>query len=292
VAENVKLGFIGVGTTGAALARKLSDAGYPVVAVSSLGGDSARNVAGTIDGCQPVTNQGVADVAELVLIATPDDAIAEVVCGVGWHRGQGVAHLSGADSVDILRPAHEAGAFVGAFHPLQTFASVVQAVENIPGSTFALEAGEPLLTTLKEMAEAVGGHWIELGASDKIIYHAAAVMACNYLVTLMKLSTDLWDNFGVSRQEAVRALLPLVRGTLHNIETVGIPGCLTGPIARGDIGTVNKHIQALQKSAPELLDVYRGLGLQTVPVALAKGKIDNGRAEELKKLLQPSAVRQ
>ena len=285
----MKLGFIGVGTVGVALARKLSDAGYPVTAVSSKNGDSARKLAGTIDGCRPVNNQGVADAAELVLIATPDDAIAEVARGVGWHRGQGVVHLSGADSVDILQPAREDGASVGAFHPLQTFASVAQAIENIPGSTFALEAEEPLLATLKEMAEAVGGHWIELEASDKTIYHAAAVMACNYLVTLMKLSTDLWDKFGVPRQEAVRALLPLVRGTLHNIETVGIPGCLTGPIARGDTGTVSKHIQALRKSAPELLDAYRELGLQTVPIALAKGKIDNGRAEELKELLRKPA---
>ncbi len=292
MAEKMKLGFIGAGTVGAALARKLSDAGYPVAAVSSKNGASAKKLAGTVDGCQPADNQGVADTAELILIATPDDAIAEVARGVGWRRGQGVVHLSGADSVDVLQPAREAGALVGAFHPLQTFAGVAQAVENIPGSTFALEAEEPLLTTLKEMAQAVGGHWIELEASQKVLYHAAAVMACNYLVTLMKLSTDLWSDFGVSCEQAVRALMPLVRGTLHNIETVGIPACLTGPIARGDTGTVNKHIQALLKSAPELLDAYRELGLQTIPIALAKGKIDNGRAEELKKLLQPSAVEQ
>jgi len=285
VVEKMKLGFIGAGTVGGALARKLSDAGYSVAAVSSKHGESAIELAATIDGCRPGGNQEVADAAELVLIATPDDAIAEVVRGVEWHRGQGVVHLSGADSVDILQPAREAGASVGAFHPLQTFAGVAQAVENIPGSTFALEAEETLLAKLKEMAQAVGGHWIELEASQKVLYHAAAVMACNYLVALMKLSADLWDGFGVPREQAVRALLPLVRGTLHNIETVGIPGCLTGPIARGDTGTIIKHIQALHKSAPELLPAYRELGLQTVPIALAKGKIDSGRAEELKELL-------
>ena len=89
----------------------------------------------------------------------------------------------------------ETGARWAAIHPLQTFASVNQAIENIPGSTFAVEAEEPLLSTLKEMAAALGGHWIELKASDKVAYHAAAVMACNYLVTLVKLATDLWQTF-------------------------------------------------------------------------------------------------
>ncbi len=170
---------------------------------------------------------------------------------------------------------------VGGFHPLQTFAGVKQAIENIPGSTFALEAEEPLLTTLKNMAAALGGHWIELKASDKVAYHAAAVFASNYLVTLVKMATDLWQTFSIPTDQATRALLPLIRGTLHNIETIGIPQCLTGPIARGDTGTVNKHLKALHEKAPALLFPYKELGLQTIPIALAKGKIDKKQAGEL-----------
>ena len=156
----------------------------------------------------------------------------------------------------------------------------------MPGSTFALEAEEPLLTTLKDMATALEGHWIELKASDKVIYHAAAVIACNYLVTLVKLATDLWQSFNVPPQQATQALLPLIRGTIHNIETVGIPQCLTGPIARGDTGTIKKHLDALQKTAPGLLSAYRELGLQTIPVALAKGRINQKQAEELEALVK------
>jgi predicted short-subunit dehydrogenase-like oxidoreductase (DUF2520 family) len=232
------------------------------------------------------TAQEVADQARAVFITTPDDAIAPVANEIKWHPGQSVVHCSGADSVASLEPARKAGAEVGAFHPLQTFASVKQAIDNMPGSTFALEAEEPLLATLKEMASALGGNWVVLKASDKVLYHASAVIACNYLVTLVKLAGDLWPTFGVPPQKATQALLPLLRGTLHNIETIGIPNCLTGPIARGDIGTINKHLDALAQTAPHLLPTYRELGRQTIPIALAKGKIDQSRAKELETVLK------
>ncbi len=141
------------------------------------------------------------------------------------------------------------------------------------------------MTTLKNMATALGGHWLELGAGDKVLYHAAAVFACNYLVTLVKLATDLWQTFAIPREQAVQALLPLLRGTINNIDAIGIPECLTGPIARGDSGTIKKHISALQRVAPELTATYRELGLKTIPVSLAKGKINDRKADELKAIL-------
>jgi len=284
----LKLGFIGAGTVGTALSARLSGMGYPVVAVSSRSRASSQKLAQAVKGCRVLDSQGVADNAELIFITTPDDAIARVASEIKWRPGQGVVHCSGADSTAILKPARESGAQVGVFHPLQTFASVKQAMENITGSTFALEAGEPLLKTLKEMATALGGQWVELKAGDKVAYHAAAVIACNYLVTLLKLATDLWQTFDVPPQKATKALLPLLRGTIHNVETVGIPQCLTGPIARGDVGTIKKHLDALEQAAPHLVATYRELGLQTIPIAVAKGKIDKNQAEELRVILQPA----
>lgn len=282
----LKLGFIGAGTVGGALAIGLSRRGYPVVAVSSRSKTSAVNLARTISGCQAFSsNQEVAEAAELIFITTPDDAIAKAAAEIKWHPGQRVVHCSGADSTDILAGARQAGAAVGVFHPLQTFAGSQQALKNMPGTTFALEAEGPLLATLKKMAEVLGGRWIELRAEDKVIYHAAAVFACNYLVTLVKLAADLWRTFGIAPEPAVRALLPLLRGTINNIETVGIPECLTGPIARGDAGTIKKHLSALQKTAPDLLSAYRELGLKTIPIALAKGRLNQKQAAELEAVL-------
>lgn len=290
----IRVGFIGAGTVGTALALGLTRAeatglnagGYQVVAVSSRTRASADKLAKEICGCQSMsTNQAVADAAELVFITTPDGAIPMVASEVRWHAGQSVVHCSGADSTETLEPARKLGARVGAFHPLQTFASVKQAIDNLPGSTFAIEAEEPLLATLKDMATALGGSSIELRAGDKVIYHAAAVITSNYLVTLVKLATDLWQTFGIPRDEATKALMPLLQGTLNNIDNVGIPGCLTGPIARGDTGTVKKHIKALEKASPDVLSTYRELGRKTIPVALAKGRISEQQAQELEEIL-------
>lgn len=286
-ANMTNIGFIGAGTVGTALAVRLKEKGYMVTAVASRTLASAERLAGMVDSCRVQDSpQSVAEAADIVFITTPDDVIPGVVSQINWHSGQSVIHCSGADSLDILDPAGKAGACVGAFHPLQTFASITHALENIPGSTFAVEADEPLLSTLKEMALALNGQLIELKPGDKVIYHTAAVLACNYLVTLVKLATDLWQTFDVPPREATRALLPLLRGTINNLDNVGLPDCLTGPIARGDLGTVRKHLAALETRAPELLPSYRELGRQTLPISLAKGKIDDQIAEELRDVLQ------
>ena len=281
------LGFIGAGTVGTALAMRLREKGYPVAAVSSRTQASARRLAEMAPGCRVhETAQGVADEAEMVFITTPDDAIAGVAAGVRWHPGQSVVHTSGACSLEVLEPARKLGARVGAIHPLQTFASIQQAIENLPGSTFALEAEGELLSKLRDIAHALEGQVVELRGGDRALYHAAAVFACNYWVTLVKLAADLWGGFGVPTDQAVKALIPLLRGTLNNLAQVGLPQALTGPIARGDVGTIKRHIEALERKAPELLSTYRELGLQTLPIALAKGKVDEKRAQEIGKILE------
>jgi len=282
----LKTGFIGAGTTGTALAVRLSQKGCPVVAVSSRTLSSAQKLARLVPNCQFCnTAQGVAEAAGLVFITTPDDIIAQVCGEVQWHERQSVVHCSGAHSVDILEPARKLGAAVGSFHPLQTFADVDQAIENLPGSTFALEAEEPLLSMLKDLTSLLNGNWVELKPGDKVLYHAAAVFACNYLVTLVKLALDLWQDFGTSQKEATRALLPLLSGTINNIDNIGLPNCLTGPVARGDLGTIERHLSALESRSPSLLTTYKELGLQTIPIALAKGKVNEQKAKEMEVLL-------
>ena len=282
----LKTGFVGAGTAGTALAVRLSEKGWPVVGVSSRTSSSAQKLARLVPNCGAYyTSQEVADVAEMVFITTPDDAIAQVCGEVHWHKEQSVLHCSGAHSVDVLAPAKKLGAAVGSFHPLQTFADVDQAIANLPGSTFGVEAEEPLLSTLKELTSLLDGNSVELKPGDKVLYHAAAVFACNYLVTVVKLAVDLWKDFGVSSEEATGALMPLLRGTLNNIDSIGLPNCLTGPIARGDLGTMERHLKALGGQHSSLLITYKELGLQTIPIALAKGKVNEQKAEEMRTIL-------
>jgi predicted short-subunit dehydrogenase-like oxidoreductase (DUF2520 family) len=287
----LKTGFIGAGTVGSALAIRLAESGCEVAAVSSRTPAHAAKLARLIKSCHPVTNQTVADTCDIVFITTSDTAIPEIAQTLKWHRGQNVVHCSGVDSAEILLPARQMGANTGVFHPLQSFADIPQAIANLPCSTFAIEAEEPLLTTLKNTAESLHCQWIELKAEDKVIYHAAAVIASNYLVTLVKLADDLWETFGTPREQATQALLPLLKGTLNNIETVGIPQALTGPIARGDAATVRKHVTALRKEAPDALSTYCELGLQTIPIAQAKGKISEEKADELRAMLKTGLKR-
>jgi len=285
--QGITVGFVGAGTTGTAMAVRLAQKEYSVLAVASRTQASAEALAKRINGCKVYKSaQEVADAAQLVFITTPDDTIAKVAAEVNWHENQNIVHCSGAHSVDILEPVTKYKALAGCLHPLQTFAGVEQAINNISGSTFAVESQEPLLTTLKNMATDLDGEWVVLKAGDKVLYHAAAVFACNYLVTLVKLATDLWQTFDVPPAKATKALMPLLRGTLNNIENVGLPNCLTGPIARGDIGTITKHLAALEKDNSVILNMYQELGLQTIPIALAKGKIDSQGAAELQALLK------
>ena len=281
----LKVGFIGAGTVGTALAVRLKEKGYPVVAVASRTRASSERLAARIDGCDACdAAQEVPAKAEVVFITTPDDVIVSVADQVSWPSGVRVLHCSGAHSLDILNSATEKGAMPGAFHPLQTFASVDHAIGNIPGSTFGVEAEEPLLSELKGMGAALGGRCVVLQGGDKVLYHAAAVIACNYMVTLAKLATDLWQTFGVSSAEATEALLPLMQGTVNNLRNVGLPKCLTGPVARGDVGTIRKHLEALEATSPELLSAYRELGRQTIPLAVAKGTVTGERAKKLQEL--------
>jgi predicted short-subunit dehydrogenase-like oxidoreductase (DUF2520 family) len=286
---SVQIGFIGAGPVGTAFGVRLSALGYEVIGIHDLSAEAAQRFAQAVPGCRVYGRaQELADVSDFVFITTPDDIIPRFAAEIGWRPGQTVIHCSGASSVEALEPALRRGAMVGSIHPCQTFSGIEQAIENLPGSTFAIEAEEPLRGVLTDIARALGGDWLYLTAADKALYHAAACIACNYFYTIVKLATDLWQNFGKTTDEATRAYVPLLLGAVNNIASAGFPGCLTGPIARGDLNTIRKHLDVLQeKATPAVFNLYKALGLETIPIALAKGTLDEETADKLRQLLQP-----
>ena len=284
--DQPRIGFIGAGRVATALALALDAAGYPVTAVSSRTRASSLKLAGRLSGARALgPSQEVLDAAEIIFIATPDDVIVGLVDSLRWRPGLAVVHTSGSESRDILTPAANEGAAIGALHPLQTFADRDHAVTTLAGSVFAVEADGSLRDTLLSMVSALGGTSVELKAEDKALYHASAVLVSNYVVALTDLAAGLWQNFGVGKPEAVRALLPLLKGAVQNLETLGLPDALTGPIARGDVATVRSHLTALSDAAPDLLPVYEALALQTIPVAIARGGLTTTAATQLTTLL-------
>lgn len=284
----MRVGFVGAGRLATALAHELDHlvAEAQITAVTARSAASAETLAGRLLGAQAVaTAQDVANRADLVIIATPDDAIASVASSIAWRPGQMAVHCSGAQSAAALSAAAVQGALTGVLHPLQTLAGREPELGLFRGITFAVEAPEPLAVILQWWAQALGGRWITLRPEDRVLYHAAAVIASNYLVTLAKLASGLWEEMGIGRAEALRALLPLMHGTVENLERVGLPDGLTGPIARGDLGTVERHLAAVGERAPQLLAVYRELGLQTVPLAEELGRVNAGQAAALRNAL-------
>ena len=196
------VGIIGAGITGTALAYRLRKRDYKIVAVNSRSTSSSTRLAAMIGNCEVCgTAQQVADLAQAVFITTPDDLIADIASRLTWHENQIVIHCSGVHSLDILDSARQYGASICCLHPLQTFASLQQAINSISGSTFALECDGAALAVARDMALAMNGNIIELKAGDKVLYHTAAVIVSNYLVTLMKMAADLWQSFNISERK-------------------------------------------------------------------------------------------
>jgi len=290
---SIKPGFavVGCGKVGTALTKFLLEKGYRPVGFASRTLASARRLAtlANIDQFSESPWQITAN-AQIVFITTPDGAIEATCNAIAQHQGFSagaiVLHCSGALSSDILKSAADAGAFVGSMHPLQSFASIeirenpfLQVIISVEGNSRAVEAS-------RAMSEDLGAVCMQIQTRAKMLYHAAAVVASNYLVTLMDLVFSLAEPAGIARSEALKAMAPLIHGTLANIEKVGIPEALTGPIARGDSQIVARHLEQIQDQAPGLLDLYKTLGRHTVPIALAKKSLSPQAALELDKLFR------
>ena len=282
-----RLGFIGAGRVAKALAWGLAGSGQRAVAVASRRLGSAEQLAARIAGCRASTDaQDVVDRADLVFVTVPDDAIAAVAAGVQWRRGMAVVHCSGATEVAVLEPAARAGAEIGGFHPLQLFADPDVALAGLPGCTIGVEADGPLLPRLEVLAAALRCRTIRLPPGCRVRYHAAAHYAAGFVITLLKQATDLWQSFGVEREDAIRALLPLLRGTAASVECSGLAQGLAGTYSRGDIGTLEKHLAELGRVGPDALHLYCELALRSIPLGLERGGYDETRAEAMRVLLR------
>ncbi|SVB70347.1 uncharacterized protein METZ01_LOCUS223201, partial [marine metagenome] len=280
------IGFVGTGALGCTMARAMHNAGYRVASVTSRTAASAEQLAMELDGCEAMrTPQDVADCSHVVFLTVPDNIIESVTNATQWRSGQAVVHCSGATPLSVLNSAKNLGALVGAIHPLQTFGGTNEAPVVMQGIAYAIEAESSLDEDLATLATDLGGWPIALAAEDRVLYHASATAACGLLAILVKLSSGLWSDFIQSNDEGLRSLLPLVFGTLDSIERRGFPDALTGPMARGDIGTVASHLEALSTRAPEFQLVYSHLMLASLLIARDKGGLGQNEEDQLRELL-------
>lgn len=259
------ISIIGLGKVGTALLKVLSSEGYQII--SAVYKDT---VSETLRTAHPKTKFSEAipdaldDLGDLILITVPDDTITEVVNELDQTfaslKTKSVAHCSGTHSSIILKPLREKGAKIASFHPNQ---SVTVSAASFKGTWFDVEGDEEMITKLKTIADDLEAELIKIKAEQKPYLHASAVIASNYLVVLANLMTKASKLGGMNEEISLKALIPLMRNTLDNIEDNGVEDALTGPIARGDVNTVKGHIELIS-SDPVLSEMYKSLGSEAL----------------------------
>ncbi len=277
------IALIGPGRVGCAVSKHLYEAGYQLTAI--IGRSKVQAIeACTFIGCSPTLafDQLTESVsAQIILLAVPDDQIQklaqQVQMTINFLEPPTMVHFSGLHQAEIMRHDSSRVSLLS-LHPLLPFANRQKAFIDLQQCPCALEGDTPQSLALgEELVNAIGGHPFTLDSEKKPLYHAAACIASNYLVTLLASARDLLINCGIESDQAIPLLLPLVQATLDNVKNLNPEQGLTGPIVRGDIGTVTEHIQALENAAPELLQLYLQMGKLTALISNRSGRLDTGK---------------
>jgi predicted short-subunit dehydrogenase-like oxidoreductase (DUF2520 family) len=283
------IAFIGAGRLGATLATALSRRGLPVCAIASRTPDSARRAAAGLPGCAAVGAAQAAQ-AQLVFLTVPDDEIGPLAARLSWRAGQRVVHCSGATEVAVLEPAARSGALIGGFHPLQIFSDPTRAIELLAGSTVAIEGPPALEAELRGLADLLQMRSLVLPAGARALYHGGASFAASFLLSMLQEAAAIWGSFGIDEGVALQAMLPLARGTLDAAAAKGLAGALAGPVSRGDVGVVARHLSALERLSPQHAAFYRELTRRQLLLARASGQLQEQRLTALEELLTVGAT--
>ncbi|HYY45815.1 MAG TPA: DUF2520 domain-containing protein [Candidatus Angelobacter sp.] len=265
--QKPSIAIVGPGRAGSALGRAFHTAGYTIAAVGGRNPDNVRALADELGARACQTPSATVDLADLTILAVPDDVIgplaADMAGGLCSAAGKAVVHLSGAQDRSPLMPLNQQGSIrIGVFHPLQTFRRGPQAVGNVAGTYFGIDADSPLREQLGQLAIEVGGHPFDLAGVDRALYHAAAVFAANYPMTLLAEAITIAAEAGLDETTARPGLTTLLAGAVNNLRDLAPPDAITGPAARGDEGTIKKHLAAL-KADPAAQRLYQLLAERT-----------------------------
>ena len=282
----LRIGFIGAGRLGCALAWSFAERGLRVSAVASLLPADAERLAAPVDGCTILADaQAVVDACDLVFVATPDGAIEATTGQARWRDGVAAVHCSGVTEISALASAKRDGAMTGGFHPMQTFGDPAAAARSLPGCTITIEAEEPLNGALVAIAQMLECRVNRLPPGMRGRYHAAAGYTSQFINALFAEASNIWQSWGATPDDAVKALLPLARGTLESIASAGLAHGMPGPVSRGDVGSIEKHVKALSPLGPEVMEFYRVVCDRTIPLGIERGAIDEKAAAQLRAIL-------
>lgn len=283
------ISIIGAGRLGTSLGYALSKKGYRVKALSCKSLPSAKESRKIIGEGMPLTdNSEAARRGELVILCVPDEVIKKVskelaASSIKWSE-KFVFHCSGLHTSEILKPLKRKGTMTASFHPVQSFSQKRPGRKQFKGIYFGLEGCSEALSLGKKVVRHLGGHFIILQPEDKPLYHTACSIASNFFVVLLDMAISLLEGIGFKNEEASQILLPLVKGTLHNVKKFNIGPSLTGPVIRGDRKSIEKHLDSL-RNLPFYQEVYSKLASQALEIAKREKKLSPQKITALRNLL-------
>jgi len=280
------VGVVGCGRVGAVLGAALQRAGHRVVAVSGVSEASRERARTMLPGIPVQPVEQVVERAELVLLTVPDDALAALVVGLTatgtWRAGQLVVHASGRYGIEVLTPALSGHVLTLALHPVMTFTGTAMDLTRLADCCFGVTAPDSLRAVAEALVVEMGAEPVWVDEQSRARYHAGLSHGANHLVTLVAQVLQILGSAGV--QDPRRLVGPLLGAALDNALRLG-DAALTGPVARGDAGTVGAHLRELSDETPDVLPTYLALARATAERALASGRLRAAEAEPLLEIL-------
>lgn len=286
-APRLGIGIIGCGRVGASIGAAWRQAGHAIIGVSATSAASLERAEEMLPAVPVLDPDEIIERAELVLVAVPDDEIAPLVTGLAdlgrIHAGQILVHCSGRYGTDVLDAGTRLGALPIALHPSLTFTGTEVDLSRLRQATIAVTAPAPIRPVGETLVVELGAEPIDIAEADRPLYHAAITHASNHSITILAEAMELLSEAGVADPSAV--LHALVDASVANTMQNG-PKALTGPISRGDVGTIEAHLAALSefslsRSNPSVRNSYIALARSTAAKALAMGRITEAQAQQI-----------
>ncbi|HNQ08097.1 MAG TPA: DUF2520 domain-containing protein [Tetrasphaera sp.] len=284
----LRVGIVGAGKVGAVLGAALANAGHLVIGASAVSAASLARAEALLPDVPILPVDDVVATCDLAVLAVPDDALAPLVAGLAttdvWQRGQLALHTSGRSGLGPLAPAIALGVGGMAIHPAMSFTGTVMDITRLRDCCFGVTAPPDLLAPAQALVVEMGGEPVIVDEFDRTRYHLGLVHGSNYLITLAAQAAQILRGAGI--EDTDRMLRPLMSAALDNALRSG-DAALTGPVARGDAGTVSEHLHVLASESPDVQAVYRVLAEATLRRAVDGGRLAPHSASTLDQVLHP-----
>lgn len=282
----LRVGLVGAGKVGAVLGAALGSAGHLVVAAAAVSAASRARAAALLPHVPILPLDEVVAASDLVILAVPDDALTGLVQGLAdtlvWRRGQLALHTSGRCGLAPMLPAIDAGVGAMAIHPAMSFTGTAMDLDRLRETCFGITAPPDLLPVAEALVVEMGGEPVPIDEFDRVRYHLGLVHGANYAITLIAQAMQILRGAGVERPD--RVLRPLLNASIDNALRMG-DAALTGPVARGDVGTVVEHLEVLTHESEDVASTYRALAQATVARARAGGRLSESTAARIDAVL-------